>query len=182
MILASLPEGDPAGLLQAAGHDHIPINPETSGPFDKQARATITRPEQRASVETLLTRLQNQSWYKGQIQGRRTYEPQAPRLGTLRKSLPGSISNLVLGELNRPLSEGILHAFKSARNIGSLYLHQAAAISAIVAGKHVVVSTSTASGKSVIYQAPLLSFLEASPQATAIFIYPTKVHRYISIG
>jgi len=41
----------------------------------------------------------------------------------------------------------------SARNISTLYTHQAAAINAIQEARNVVVSTSTASGKSVIYQA-----------------------------
>ena len=41
--------------------------------------------------------------------------------------------------------------------------------------KDVIVSTSTASGKSVVYQAPLLRYLEADPSSTAIFVYPRKV-------
>ena len=62
---------------------------------------------------------------------------------------------------------------------------------ALEQGRHVIVSTSTASGKSVIYQAcrpsrspytkdidllqvPFLRDLAQDPQSTAIFIYPTK--------
>jgi replicative superfamily II helicase len=43
-------------------------------------------------------------------------------------------------------------ALQGSRKITSLYSHQAAAIDAIARGKNVIVSTSTASGKSVIYQ------------------------------
>lgn len=47
--------------------------------------------------------------------------------------------------------------------------------------RHVVVSTPTASGKSVIYQVPTLCALmdESDPDACAMFIYPTKA-RYLS--
>ena len=51
-----------------------------------------------------------------------------------------------------PLSDNVLTGLKSARNIQSLYTHQVAAINALANGQHVIVSTSTASGKSVIYQ------------------------------
>ena len=57
-----------------------------------------------------------------------------------------------IGNLDEPLSETIQQALRDARKISSLYLHQAAAINAIANKSHVIVSTSTASGKSVIYQ------------------------------
>jgi hypothetical protein len=44
-------------------------------------------------------------------------------------------------------------ALRDARKITTLYTHQANAIAALSQGKDVIVSTSTASGKSVIYQA-----------------------------
>ena len=52
-----------------------------------------------------------------------------------------------------PLSEAIHQALQNSRNITSLYSHQAAAIDAVARGQNVIVSTSTASGKSIIYQA-----------------------------
>lgn len=54
--------------------------------------------------------------------------------------------------LDPPISETISNAILKSRNIRSLYCHQAAAINAIRDGKNVIVSTSTASGKSLIYQ------------------------------
>jgi DEAD/DEAH box helicase domain-containing protein len=50
------------------------------------------------------------------------------------------------------LSNTIVHTLRRSRNIKNLYTHQVAAINAIAQGKNVIVSTSTASGKSVIYQ------------------------------
>jgi DEAD/DEAH box helicase domain-containing protein len=55
-------------------------------------------------------------------------------------------------ELDEPLSATIQQALKNSRNITSLYSHQAVAIGALNSGKNVIISTSTASGKSVIYQ------------------------------
>lgn len=51
-----------------------------------------------------------------------------------------------------PLSSTIVDALRGTRNIDALYTHQASAINALGRSQHVVVSTRTASGKSVIYQ------------------------------
>lgn len=67
-----------------------------------------------------------------------------------------------------------MQGLQQSRSISAFYTHQVAAINALDEGKHVIVSTSTASGKSVIYQVPFLRFLEEDPASTAIFIYPTK--------
>ncbi|GAB2665173.1 DEAD/DEAH box helicase [Gordonia jinhuaensis] len=52
--------------------------------------------------------------------------------------------------------------------------HQAAAADAAFTGRHVVVSTGTASGKSVAYQLPILTGLLSDSRATALYISPTK--------
>jgi len=44
----------------------------------------------------------------------------------------------------------------------------------VLAGRHVVVSTSTASGKSLCYALPVLEALAADRSACAIFMFPTK--------
>jgi len=62
-----------------------------------------------------------------------------------------------------------------SRKISTFYSHQARAIEEIRSGRNVVVSTSTASGKSVVYQVPLLMALERDLDSKAIFVYPTKV-------
>jgi DEAD/DEAH box helicase domain-containing protein len=55
-----------------------------------------------------------------------------------------------------------------------LYCHQAEAIQAIHRGKHVVVSTPMASGKSLIYYLAFAEALLEDPQAKALFIFPIK--------
>jgi DEAD/DEAH box helicase domain-containing protein len=52
--------------------------------------------------------------------------------------------------------------------------HQVAAASLARAGRHVVLATGTASGKSLAYQLPVLTGLLEDPKATALYLSPTK--------
>jgi DEAD/DEAH box helicase domain-containing protein len=52
--------------------------------------------------------------------------------------------------------------------------HQAEGAELAHAGRDVVVATGTASGKSLVYQLPVLSRLTAEPRATALYLSPTK--------
>jgi DEAD/DEAH box helicase domain-containing protein len=72
------------------------------------------------------------------------------------------------------LSTELTHALSAARGISRLYIHQAKAINDLWNKKHVIVSTSTASGKSLIYQLPVLHALERDPDVKALYIFPTK--------
>jgi len=62
----------------------------------------------------------------------------------------------------------------NTRNIQLLYSHQAEAINSLHSGNNVIVSTSTSSGKSLIYQLPVLHALESDSQTRAMYIFPTK--------
>ena len=57
---------------------------------------------------------------------------------------------------------------------GQLYLHQAMGLELVGQGHNVAISTGTASGKSLVFQAPTLHHLASHPNATAIAIYPIK--------
>lgn len=52
--------------------------------------------------------------------------------------------------------------------------HQVRAASLAFSGRHVVVATGTASGKSVAYQLPILTALAGEPRARALYLAPTK--------
>ncbi|MGV7637209.1 DEAD/DEAH box helicase, partial [Mycobacterium kansasii] len=52
--------------------------------------------------------------------------------------------------------------------------HQAEAAEHARAGRHVVISTGTASGKSLAYQLPVLAALAEDPRATVLYLSPTK--------
>ncbi|KAJ7074318.1 DEAD H helicase [Mycena amicta] len=154
LLLATRPEEDPVALLQAAARDHLPIRPGTAVP---QSMA-IPEAQNRPSVDTVIQEITQQEWYLDQIVERHSECAKSAQIGTL----------------DFALSETITKALYDSRKISSLYAHQAAALNAINQGKHVIVSTSTATGKSVTYQVPVLRFLEENPDSTALFVYPTK--------
>ena len=54
------------------------------------------------------------------------------------------------------------------RGVDQLYTHQAQAIEHALAGRHVVVTTPTASGKTLCYNAPVLSTILRDPSARAL--------------
>ena len=58
--------------------------------------------------------------------------------------------------------------------IGQLYDHQATAIEKVRDGRNIVIVTGTASGKTLCYTIPVVETLLSEPQATMLFIYPTK--------
>jgi DEAD/DEAH box helicase domain-containing protein len=60
------------------------------------------------------------------------------------------------------------------RGIAELYTHQAEAVEHALAGRHVVVVTPTASGKTLCYNAPVLQHILADPASRALFLFPTK--------
>jgi DEAD/DEAH box helicase domain-containing protein len=61
-----------------------------------------------------------------------------------------------------------------ARGIERLYTHQAAVWEAARAGRHVVVVTPTASGKTLCYNLPTLQALLEDDTARALYLFPTK--------
>ncbi|MDE3090749.1 MAG: DEAD/DEAH box helicase, partial [Chloroflexota bacterium] len=61
-----------------------------------------------------------------------------------------------------------------ARGIPALYAHQATAWQQTRAGKHIVVVTGTASGKTLCYNLPVLDRLLRDQNARALYLFPTK--------
>ena len=76
-----------------------------------------------------------------------------------------------------PFPDGLdarLIATLSARGIARPYTHQAQAIAHALAGRHTVTTTPTASGKTLCYNAPVLSTMLQDPASRALYLYPTK--------
>lgn len=67
----------------------------------------------------------------------------------------------------------VIRAFAD-RGIGCPWSHQSAAAQLAHAGRHVVISTGTASGKSLAYQLPVLNALATDPRARVLYLSPTK--------
>ncbi|HLU38192.1 MAG TPA: DEAD/DEAH box helicase [Planctomycetota bacterium] len=78
----------------------------------------------------------------------------------------------------RPFPEWVhpgLRAALESKGILSLYSHQHVAAQALYEGRHVVVATPTASGKSLCFNLPVLSRLLAEgAEARTLYLFPTK--------
>jgi len=61
-----------------------------------------------------------------------------------------------------------------ATGVTALYRHQAEAWEAARRGENVVVTTGTASGKSLAFNLPVLDAIAREPKTRAIYLYPTK--------
>ena len=82
-------------------------------------------------------------------------------------------------ERRAPVPDGIVQgpAWPMTREAGAggqLWLHQAEALGALDRGENVVVATTTASGKSLVFQAWTLHGIKVSPEPTTLVFYPTK--------
>ncbi|TDZ99853.1 ATP-dependent helicase HRQ1 [Colletotrichum sidae] len=117
-------------------------------------------PTERKSIPEIIRELRDSAWYTGQIvpDGHRVFEPQ----------------DTVHGDLNFTLSQDLVNALYNAKGITQLFAHQAEAVNGLMEGRHVVVATSTSSGKSLIYQLPVMHALEQDLNTRAMYIFPTK--------
>jgi DEAD/DEAH box helicase domain-containing protein len=61
-----------------------------------------------------------------------------------------------------------------SRGVEQLYTHQAQVIDHALAGRHTVVITPTASGKTLCYNAPVLHAILQDPSSRALYLFPTK--------
>lgn len=140
-------------------------------PVPSETRATTPAPEQRSdppasipkerkTVAEILVEIKTMEWYTGQIvpDGHRVFDPQQP----------------IFGDLKFQLSQNLVNALYNTRGITQLYSHQAEAINNLYEGHNVIVATSTSSGKSLIYQIPMLHELEQDPYSRGMYIFPTK--------
>src|ERR1700741_1030120 len=60
------------------------------------------------------------------------------------------------------------------RGVQGFYTHQAASIEHALGRRNVVITTPTASGKTLCYNAPVLSTVLADPSTRALYLFPTK--------
>ena len=68
----------------------------------------------------------------------------------------------------------VLKSTLESLGVAQLYTHQVAALNDIRSGKHVVVVTSTASGKTICYNVPVLETILSDPTCRALYLFPTK--------
>jgi DEAD/DEAH box helicase domain-containing protein len=89
-------------------------------------------------------------------------------VATAREGASPGAAAPVPDALHPALREGL-----AAAGIDSLWSHQADALEAAMRG-HTIVTTGTASGKSLAFNLPVLHTLASDPSARAIYLYPTK--------
>ena len=114
------------------------------------------------NISEFIEHLKKQRFYRGQIAHVEHIPPREARYGQLSRPLPP------------PLAEALRRALGANGRLPLLYTHQAQAINAIREGHNVVVATSTASGKTLCYNVPVLEALIQDWRARALYLFPTK--------
>lgn len=172
-------EGVPMKFLVENATKHLPELENMDDPVTLMENVSNTNensPElsEKPPVEDMLLALKNAPLFKDQI--RKVY--------TLTEARKARLEPIDSGLLHPDLVDA-LWKYKGVDAVeGGLYLHQAKAISAIInERKHVIVSTSTSSGKSFIYQLPIINEIlqdcysginSKRRTTTAMLIFPTK--------
>ena len=72
------------------------------------------------------------------------------------------------------LPEALDPRVRAAVGVERLYAHQREVWDAAARGEHVVVTTGTASGKTLAFNLPVLDALAGQPKSRALYLYPTK--------
>src|SRR5881409_1737724 len=99
----------------------------------------------------------NESEYAGDI----TLDHVVPASAVVFAPLPSDLRPELAAALRR-------------RGVERLYSHQAEAYTAVRNGRHLVVVTPTASGKTLCYNLPVLQRLLEDPERRALYLFPTK--------
>ena len=71
------------------------------------------------------------------------------------------------------LSKELLEALNSL-GIKRLFSHQAKAIDLVMSGENIVIATPTASGKTLVYNIPIIESILKRPDSTALYLFPLK--------
>ena len=101
------------------------------------------------------------------VRGARWYEDQTVHIETLPPR-PASFA-----DLPQPMPSVLAECLRQ-QGIERLYTHQVTGVEAVCRGEDIVVVTSTASGKTLCYNIPVLERLLTDPLAKAFYLYPTK--------
>lgn len=151
---------DPILLLEQEKDAFLPTPPGSIANTPAFAKPPPIIPKERQSIAEIIAEIREMEFYHAQIvpEGHRVFDAQAP----------------VYGNLEFQLSQNLVNALYNTKGITELYSHQAQAINNLYEGHDVIVSTSTSSGKSLIYQIPMLHELEKDPESRGMYIFPTK--------
>jgi len=108
------------------------------------------------NIEGIISSLRGNSRYRDRVEHIEIIHPKSAIYGELEEELPSCIGSYLL-------KKGI-----------KLYKHQCEAIESIRNGKNVIITTPTASGKTLAFNIPIFERLYHDRIATALYLYPTK--------
>ncbi len=109
------------------------------------------------SLQTALHALQQTSRLMKHVTAWRVFPPRQAHYGPWPEALSPQARALV-----------------EAKGIRDLYVHQSEGLHHLLAGQDVMVITTTASGKSLVYQLATLHFLLTDADARILYVFPTK--------
>lgn len=108
-------------------------------------------------VEEVINTLRKNPRYSDRVEHIEILSAKDPIYGKTEEELPPNIMN-----------------YLSQRNTDKLYKHQCEAIDHLRKGKNIVITTPTASGKTLAFNIPIFEKLYIDKSATALYLYPTK--------
>lgn len=110
-----------------------------------------------SSLNSLISALRSREDLKDRVKHVEVLASQPARFHDWPKSLPQNLVRLL-----------------EKSGIEALWTHQAHAVEALAQGKHVAVTTPTASGKTLCFNLPVFQGILADPKARALYLYPMK--------
>ena len=122
--------------------------------YDKGERKVAPMP---GGVESVLEKMKKNPRFTDNVTFRHTIPAQAGVYEPIPDFLPHELRELL-----------------QRKGIERLYSHQAAALKGVREGKHIVVVTPTASGKTLCYNLPVIQTLLEDEEARALYLFPTK--------
>lgn len=151
---------DPVEVLEQKKDSFIPTSGTETNRSAVASKLPPEIPKERKAIADIIAEIREEEWYTAQIvpDGHRVLDAQPA----------------VYDDLTFQLSQNLVNALYNAKGITQIYSHQAEAINNLYEGHNVIVSTSTSSGKSLIYQVPMLHELEKDPNSRGMYIFPTK--------
>ncbi|OGN95886.1 MAG: DEAD/DEAH box helicase, partial [Chloroflexi bacterium RBG_13_51_18] len=108
-------------------------------------------------IQAFLNHIRSRTGYENQIAHIEHIAPRRPSYGKLDEPLVPALQDCL-----------------DAHGFSRLYSHQALAVNHVRDGKNVIIATSSASGKSLVYNIAVVQSILTGPATRALYLFPTK--------